>query len=333
MKDNFFFENPEAFYLLILLPFIVLYWWKYSYKKSPKVVSTGKSFIKNKTWKTYFAYSSDLLKVISFILILIALARPRGTNEETETISKEGIDIVIAMDVSTSMKALDFKPNRLEASKEIAIDFLNGRVNDRVGLVIYAKESFTQCPITSDYKVLKNLIKEIKFGLLEDGTAIGMGLATSVSRLKESKAKSKVIILLTDGMNNGGLIDPETATDLAKKFGIKVYTIAVGRGGMVPYPAKGFFGGNTVQNVEMKVDKKLLKKIAKETGGKYFKADNNQKLMDIYNEIEKLETTEIKELKYRTYEEFYRPFLLLALALLALDKILQYTILKSVTGC
>jgi Ca-activated chloride channel family protein len=329
--NNTVFENPEAFYLLALLPFMGAYWWFYHFKKSPKVIHSGKGFISQKSWRNYFTYSSDILKLLAFILMVFALARPRSFDESVETISKEGIDIVISLDISSSMRALDFKPNRLEAAKNIAMDFVDGRKNDRVGLVIYAKESFTQCPITSDYKVVKNLIKDIRFGILEDRTAIGMGLATAVSRLKDSKAESKIIILLSDGVNNAGLIDPETATDLAVKFGIKVYTIAMGKEGMVPYPAQGFFG-KTVTQMPSEIDKKLLRSIAKKTRGKFFSAENNQKLIEIYEEIEKLEKTEVQELKYRSYTEHFRYFLIAALALLFLDKLLQYTLLKSVTG-
>lgn len=329
-SENTFYENPEAFYLLILIPVIMAIFWYVKRKKTPKVVHSNAQFIQTKTWKNYIVYVPYVLKLAALALMIVALARPRGVDESVETISKEGIDIVLAMDVSTSMKALDFKPDRLEAAKNIAIDFVNGRKNDRIGLVIYAGESFTQCPITSDYKVVKNLLRKIDYGLLEDGTAIGMGLATSVSRLKESKAESKVVILLTDGVNNSGLISPETAIELAQKFNIKVYTICVGKGGMVDYPVTGPFGGSYVKKFEMEVDKELMKNIAKSTGGKFFVADNNEKLSAIYDEIEKLEKTEVQELKYRNYEEKFRPYLLAALLLLALERLLKYTFLKSV---
>jgi len=327
---NTFYENPEAFYLLILIPIIGIVFWVVKRKKTPKVVHSNAQFIQTKTWKNNLVYLPFILKLAALVLMVFALARPRGVDESIETISKEGIDIVLAMDVSTSMKALDFKPDRLEAAKNIAIDFVNGRKNDRIGLVIYAGESFTQCPITSDYKVVKNLLRNIDYGLLEDGTAIGMGLATSVSRLKASKAESKVVILLTDGMNNAGLISPETAIELAQKFDIKVYTISVGVGGMVDYPLTDGFGRSVVRKVQMDVDKELMKSIANSTGGKHFVADNNEKLSAIYKEIEKLEKTEIQELKYRNYEEKFRPYLLAALLLLAIERLLKYTFLKSV---
>ncbi len=329
-KSNIFYENPEAFYLLILIPVIIAVFWYVKRKQAPKVVHSNAQFITTKTWKNYIVYIPITLKLAALAFMILALARPRGVDESVETISKEGIDIVLAMDVSTSMKALDFKPDRLEAAKNIAIDFVNGRKNDRIGLVIYAGESFTQCPITSDYKVVKNLLRNIDYGLLEDGTAIGMGLATSVSRLKESKAESKVVILLTDGMNNSGLISPETAVELAQKFNIKVYTISVGKGGLVNYPLTDTFGRKVIRQVQMDVDKELMEEIAKSTGGKHFVADNNEKLSAIYKEIEKLEKTEIQELKYRNYEEKFRPYLLIALALLALERLLKYTFLKSV---
>lgn len=329
-SKNIFYENPEAFYLLILIPVIIAVFWFVKRKHTPKVVHSNAQFVHTKTWKNYMVYVPYGLKLGALALMIVALARPRGVDESIETISKEGIDIVLAMDVSTSMKALDFKPDRLEAAKNIAIDFVNGRKNDRIGLVIYAGESFTQCPITSDYKVVKNLLRNIDYGLLEDGTAIGMGLATSVSRLKESKAESKVVILLTDGMNNSGLISPETAVELAQKFDIKVYTISVGKGGLVNYPMTDGFGRTRVMQVQMDVDKELMEKIAKSTGGKHFVADNNEKLSAIYKEIEKLEKTEIQELKYRNYEEKFRPYLLAALLLLAIERLLKYTFLKSV---
>lgn len=329
-SSDTFYENPEAFYLLILIPIILTVFWFIKRKQTPKVVHSNAQFITTKTWKNYIVYVPLGLKIAALALMIVALARPRGVDESIETISKEGIDIVLAMDVSTSMKALDFKPDRLEASKNIAIDFVNGRKNDRIGLVIYAGESFTQCPITSDYKVVKNLLRNIDYDLLSNGTAIGMGLATSVSRLKESKAESKVVILLTDGMNNAGLISPEIAIELAQKFNVKVYTICVGKGGVVKYPMQDKFGRTQVVEVTMDVDKALMKEIAKSTGGKFFVADNNDKLSNIYKEIEKLEKTEIQELKYRNYDERFRPYLLMALILLALERLLKYTFLKSV---
>ena len=280
--------------------------------------------------KSYLVHSPFILKLIALGLIITALARPRTSDESIESITKSGIDIVIAMDVSTSMKALDFKPNRLEAAKNIAIDFVDGRTTDRIGIVTYAAESFTQCPITSDYKLVKNMLKDIKFGILEDGTAIGMGLATAVSRLKDSKAESKVIILLTDGENNSGLINPHMAIELAQEFDIKVYTIGVGKQGLVPYPGRDLFGRESVQRIESKVDEKLLKEIARETDGKYFRATNNAKLSAIYDQIEKLEKTEIQEMKYISYEEKFRPFALAAFGLLLLIPILKFTILKGI---
>ncbi|MCT4663930.1 MAG: VWA domain-containing protein [Flavobacteriales bacterium] len=333
-NSNYFFENPEAFYLLLLLPLYILYLVFIQRKKQPKVKHSATTFMGSKGHLLNFLpYLSPLLKMSAFALLVIALARPRGVDESVETISKEGIDIVLTMDVSTSMKALDFKPNRLEASKEIAIDFVDGRKNDRIGLVIYAAESFTQCPITTDYKIVKNLIKDIDFGLLEDGTAIGMGLATAVSRLKDSKAESKVIILLTDGENTAGLISPMTAAEMAAKFGIKVYTIAVGRKGEVPYPYNHPFLGRQIQKINSKVDVKLLKNIATTTSGKFFRAKNNKKLKEIYKEIEKLEKTEVQELKYKNYTEFYRKYVTIALFLLVFDRLLTYVFLKSIAKC
>ncbi|MGB0883322.1 MAG: vWA domain-containing protein [Flavobacteriales bacterium] len=326
ITNNLFFEHPEFLWFLILLPLLFLYFWFVKRKNRPKISHSTSKLAQVSTWKNTFAFLPKALAYLALFLMIIALARPRSESEDVETLNQEGIDIVLALDVSTSMGAYDFKPNRLEASKAIAIDFVNGIKNDRIGLVIYAGESFTKCPITSDYKLVKNQLNSIKFGLLEDGTAIGMGLATSVSRLKDSKAKSKVIILLTDGVNNTGLISPQTAADLAAEFGIKVYTICVGKNGNVKAP--GPMGRTRV--IEHIVDVDMMKDIAQITGGKSFIADNNQALEAIYEEINALEKTEIKELKYKNYSEHFRPILLLGLLLLAIERCLTYTVFKTI---
>ena len=271
-----------------------------------------------------------ITRAAALALLIIALARPQTTEVSSETLSKEGIDIILAMDVSTSMLAQDFSPNRLEAAKQVGIEFIEGRPNDRFGLVVYAGESFTQCPLTTDHKVVKNLLKEVKDGLIEDGTAIGMGLATSVARLKESKAESKVVILLTDGENNSGFIDPMTAVEIAQESKVKVYTVGVGSYGTAPYPTKDIWGRDTYVDIEVKIDEELLINIADATGGMYFRADSKDKLARIYEQIESLEKTELEELKYYNHEEKFELFALIALILLFSELILQYTILKSI---
>jgi Ca-activated chloride channel family protein len=244
--------------------------------------------------------------------------------------SNKGIDIVMAIDVSASMLAKDLKPNRLEALKKVAIEFVNKRPNDRIGIVVYAGESFTQTPITSDERIVKNTIRKIQWGQLDGGTAIGMGLGSAVNRLKDSKAKSKVIILLTDGVNNTGFVDPKTATDLAKELGIKTYTIGIGTNGTAPFPvAKDMNGKLIFQNSKVEIDEELLKYIAKETGGKYFRATNNSKLKAIYDEINKLEKTEIEEFKYYNYDEKYRSLVIFAGLLLMLEMLLKLTVFRS----
>ncbi|RMG29195.1 MAG: VWA domain-containing protein [Bacteroidetes bacterium] len=269
-----------------------------------------------------------VLRVLAMTLFIIALARPQTSLHEEE-VDAEGIDIVIAIDVSGSMLARDFQPNRLEAAKQKAIEFIQRRPNDRIGLVVFARESFTQCPLTIDHRVVQQLLMEIEKGILEDGTAIGMGLATAVIRLKESEAKSKVVILLTDGVNNSGTVDPLTAVEAAREYGIRVYTIGVGRQGMAPYPMQTPFGIR-YQNVPVEIDEELLKKIATETGGKYFRATNNEALEQIYNEIDELEKSRIQVMRFtRTSEEFHW-FLIIGTILLLLEVGLRYTLVRSI---
>jgi len=264
-------------------------------------------------------------------LLIVALARPRNVAVSTRTKTNKGIDIVMAIDVSASMLARDLKPNRLEALKKVATNFVKQRPNDRIGVVVYAGESFTQTPITSDKRIVRRTISEIKWGQLEGGTAIGMGLGSAVNRLKGSKAKSKVIILLTDGVNNTGFVDPKTATELAIGLGIKVYTIGLGTNGNAPFPyAKDPQTGKLLfRNAPVEIDEKLLKYIAKETEGKYFRANNNNKLKQIYDEINKLEKTEIEEFKYYNYTEQYRMLVLLALGFVLLELLLRFTVYRS----
>jgi Ca-activated chloride channel family protein len=268
------------------------------------------------------------LKVILLALLIIMLARPQTTNY-WEDRTTEGIDIVIALDISSSMLARDFVPNRLEASKDVAISFISGRPNDRMGLVVFSGESFTQCPLTTDHAVLINLFKDIKQGMIEDGTAIGMGLANAVNRLKDSDTKSKVIILLTDGVNNMGAIDPITAAQLAKSFGIRVYTIGVGKNGYAPYPVQTMFGIQ-YQDMEVKIDEETLKKISEITDGKYFRATNNRKLKQIYKEIDKLEKSKIQVKKFSSKNDEFMPLAQLAVFLLSLIILIRYTIMRNI---
>ncbi len=324
------FANLSAFFLLII-PLVYLGWYLVRYRfHYPELTLPSLKSIQplRSSWRGKLKPLLMVLRLLTLSVIILALARPQSSLNEEE-ISTEGIDIVIAMDVSTSMLARDFQPNRLEASKEVAADFIKGRSDDRIGLVVFAGESFTQCPITTDYSVLQNLLADVKDGLIEDGTAIGMGLATSVNRLRDSEAKSKVVILLTDGENNAGFIDPTTSAEAAAQFDVRVYTIGVGTRGLAPYPYR--MGNRTVyQNVEVNIDEDLLKEVANMTNGKYFRATNNESLEQIYSEIDKLEKTKIEiSTITRTTEEFL-PFALLASLLFALEILLRYTFLKSI---
>ncbi len=330
MLEHIEFANPGFFWLLFLLPLAVL-WYFFKRKEqtaSLKISSTqgfAKEGILSKLRPVLF-----LLRIISLAAIITAMARPQTEDISTRTKTTKGIDIVMAIDVSSSMLARDLKPNRLSALKEVAADFIKKRPNDRIGLVAYAGEGYTKTPITSDKSIVLNALREITYGQLNDGTAIGMGLATSVNRLKDSKAKSRIIILLTDGVNNSGFIEPQTAAGLAVEYGIKTYTIGIGTNGNalspIAYNADGSFRYG-MRKVE--IDEKLLKDIAAATGGKYFRATNNEKLEAIYDEINKLEKTEIEEFKYYKYEEKFRPWVLLAGALLLLEWVLRNTLYRS----
>ena len=280
-------------------------------------------------WLKYALAVLPLLRLTAIALVIVGLARPRTSEESTQTKSSEGIDIILALDVSTSMLARDLRPNRMEATKKVASEFIQARKNDRIGLVVYAGESFTQTPLTSDHSVLLNALEGVRDGLINDGTAIGMGLATAVNRLKDSEAKSKVIILLTDGDNNAGQVDPITAAQLAEEFNIRTYTIGVGTKGTAPYPVKDFFGRTVIRNIEVNIDEDLLKQIATQTGGQYFRATNNNSLKNIYAEIDKLETTKLQELKYYSYDEKFEMYVLIAFILFALERLLKYTLFRS----
>ncbi|WP_075343524.1 vWA domain-containing protein [Tenacibaculum agarivorans] len=332
MFNNFEFHNPEFLWLLVLIPILAL-WFFYSRKKDNTLLSIPnlKGFEGGSSIIAKLKPFLHVFRLLALASLFVALARPRNVSVSKKTKTNRGIDIVMAIDVSASMLAKDLKPNRLEALKRVAIDFVNRRPNDRIGIVVYAGESFTQTPITSDKSIVKRTISEIRWGQLEGGTAIGMGLGSAVNRLKESKAKSKVIILLTDGVNNAGFVDPKTATELAKEIGIKVYTIGIGTNGMAPFPwAKDPRTGKlSFRNQQVEIDEKLLKFIASETEGQYFRATNNSSLKEIYDEIDKLEKTKIEEFKYYNYTEKYRFWVFLAGIFLLLEFVLKNTVFKS----
>ncbi|TAK56835.1 MAG: VWA domain-containing protein [Bacteroidetes bacterium] len=324
------FANPEYFFLLLVVPLMVFWYWKKYRKQYVELqVPTVQVFHRvPKTWKHRLRHLLFVFRIFALVFLTIALARPYSTSKGEE-VSTEGIDIVLANDISGSMLAEDFRPNRIEAAKKIAEDFIEGRPNDRIGLVVFAGESFTQCPLTIDHSVLIGLTKEIKSGMIEDGTAIGMGLATAVSRLKESKAKSRVIILSTDGVNNRGSIDPLTAAGIAQSFAIRVYTIGVGTQGMAPYPVQTPFGIQ-YQNVPVEIDEAVLQKIAELTGGEYFRATDNRKLKAIYEEIDKLEKTKIEVTQFRKHKEEYYSAAMLAGLFALLELIFSQTLFKKI---
>jgi Ca-activated chloride channel family protein len=330
MFENIEFANPQFFWLLLLLP-LALLWYVFKHRNQTAAlrISSIKGFSVN-SWTSKLRPILFVMRLLALAAIITALARPQTEDISTRTKTTKGIDIVMAIDVSSSMLARDLKPNRLSALKEVAADFIKQRPNDRIGLVGYAGESYTKTPITSDKAIVLNALREITYGELEDGTAIGMGLATSVNRLKESKAISKVIILLTDGVNNSGFIEPQTAADLAVEFGIKTYTIGLGTNGNalspIGYNPDGSFRYGMHQ---VEIDEELLKEIAQVTGGQYFRATDNDKLEEIYDEINKLEKTEIEEFKYYKYEEKFRPLIFLAGVLLLLEWALRNSIFKS----
>lgn len=318
--------HPEYLYLLFLLPVIAIYLWKR--KSVPYLRYSDKKYLAGvkKTVRSRLSFLPSFLKIVALGLIIIALARPRSSSETTET-TTEGIDIIITLDVSTSMLAMDFEPNRFKASVEVAKNFISGRKNDRIGFVVFAGESYTQCPVTSDYGVLLNLIDKVKMEQIEDGTAIGDALVTATNRLMSSNAKSKVIILLTDGDNNKGEIDPETAAEAARAVGIRIYTIGVGNK-KAPVPAYDFWGRKTTQMATFNIDEEMLTEIAKNTGGKFFKAQNEEKLTEIYKEIDKLEKTKIISKSYKRYSEKYTDYLFPAVIIYIVGILLSATIFR-----
>lgn len=323
------FAYPELLWLLILLPLMAAWYILQARKTSATMtISSLKPFEGGRRGlRVYLRHSLPILRVLSVGFLIIALARPQNTNSWQKD-SIEGIDIMLAMDVSGSMQAMDFKPNRLEAAKDVAVSFINNRPNDNIGMVTFAGESFTQCPLTTDHAVLLNMVQDLQMGVLDDGTAIGMGLATAVNRLKDSKAKSRVVILLTDGSNNMGDITPRMAADIAKTFGIRVYTVGVGTRGEAPFPIQTEFGVR-IQNVPVDIDEPTLDGIAKVSGGKYFRAVDNKTLDEIYKEIDKLEKTRLMTKSFKAYEEKYFVYALIAFLLLLTEFLLRNMLLRS----
>ncbi|MCK4700306.1 MAG: VWA domain-containing protein [Bacteroidales bacterium] len=322
------FLNPGFLYLLFLLiPAITWYVLKNKSNRASMKISALDGFLNvPNTFKHYLHHIIFGFRVLSVALLIIALARPQSF-DKWEDISTEGIDIVMSLDISSSMLARDFKPDRLEASKELATEFISGRSDDRLGLVVFSGESFTQCPLTTDHAVVINMMRDIQTGIIEDGTAIGMGLATAINRLKDSKAKSKVIILMTDGVNNMGEIAPVTAAEIAQSFNIRVYTIGVGSRGMAPYPVQTPYG-RQYRNMEVEIDEEVLKDIAEITNGKYFRATDNDQLKQIYQEIDKLEKSKIDVKEFRKKSEEYLLFVIIAGVLLFIEVLVRNTLLK-----
>jgi Ca-activated chloride channel family protein len=324
------FKNPGLLYLLLaLIPIIVWYFFRHR-KNTASIQVSGTAAFRNAplTIRHYLRHVPFILEMVAISLFIIALARPQSTTS-WENVTTEGIDIVVALDISTSMLAMDFNPNRLEAAKKVAMEFISGREHDRMGLVVFAGEAFTQCPLTTDRAVLLNLFGDIKTGLIEDGTAIGNGLATAVARLKDSDAISRVIILLTDGENNRGEVAPLTAAEISKTYGIRVYTVGVGTIGTAPYPVPTAFG-TQVQQMEVKIDEGMLKQIAQITDGKYFRATNNLKLAEIYKEIDRLEKSKIDVKEFSRRSEEFMPYALAGLILLLSGLFLKLGIFRNI---
>jgi Ca-activated chloride channel family protein len=326
------FLNPEFFWLLLLIPAAAAWLYlKRNQQTATLKISSTAGFTGSKSFFVRLYPFLGVFRLLALTALIIAMARPRTVDISNKTKTTKGIDIVMAIDVSGSMLAKDLKPNRMEALKKVAASFVEERPNDRIGLVVYASEAYTKTPVTSDKAIIQQAIESIKYdNVLQDGTGIGMGLATAVNRLKDSKAKSKVIILLTDGVNNAGFIEPETASDIAKQYGIKVYTVGIGTNGMAEFPyAIAPNGQFLFRMMQVEIDEQLMKNIARKTDGKYFRATSNTKLEEIYAAINKLETTEIEELKFYDYDEKYRPFVWLAGFLLLLELGLRNTVYRS----
>ena len=328
------FLNPEFLWLFLVLP-IAIAWLFYKRNQLSATVkmSSLEPFKQNRTFLAKAKPFLYVLRILALSSIIIALARPRSVDVTSKSKTTKGIDIVMAIDVSSSMLANDLKPNRLEALKKVASTFVQDRINDRIGLVVYAGESYTRTPVTSDKTIILQSLKTIEYddSIIADGTGIGVGLATAINRIKDSKAKSRIIILLTDGVNNSGTIDPRTAAEIAKEYGIKVYTIGIGTNGQAMFPvAKDANGKLVFRNMPVEIDESLMKEIAKATDAKYFRATSNKKLQAIYDEINKLETTEIDEKKFYNYDEKYKPFVLIAFVLLGVEVLLRNSVFRGI---
>ena len=332
MFEGVYLANPNYLWLFLSFPLLIVWYFLTSKKVQPVLkISSLKGFQQKSSFLAKLQPLLFVLKLLSLSLIILALSRPQTMDVSTRTKTNKGIDIVMAIDISSSMLAQDLKPNRLSSLKRVASSFIDDRISDRIGLVIYAGESYTKTPITSDRAIVKNALRDIRYdGIIEDGTAIGMGLATAVNRLKDSRAKSKVIILLTDGVNNSGFIDPKIASELAVEYQIKTYTIGIGSNGTARAPVGILPNGKFQYGLtKVEIDEALLKTIAKNTGGLYFRATDNKKLEEIYSEINKLEKTEVEEFKYYNYDEKFRPLILLALALILIEWLARNTLFKS----
>ena len=323
---NITFGQPWFLLLLVVVPVSIVWYILKNNRRQGSIIISDASAKGLSSWKTGLRHLPFVLRLFALIFITAAIAQPQTMYEE-QNAEGEGIDIILCIDVSGRMTALDLTPNRLEAAKKVAIDFVNKRLTDRIGIVIFSGESFTQCPLTTDHGVLVAAIENIRNGLLEDGTAIGSGLSTSVERLRTSKSKSRIVVLLTDGENNGGLIDPETAKEIAKAFQIKVYTIGVGTDGYAPQPVNTPMGV-VMQRAKVSIDEKQLKGIAAETGGRYFRAKNNEGLTGIYDEIDQLEKSKVEITSTARYTEKFFPFIVAALALLFLEVLLKFTVFR-----
>ena len=332
MFEGVYLANPNYLWLFLSFPLLIVWYFLTSKKVQPVLkISSLKGFQQKSSFLAKLQPLLFVLKLLSLSLIILALSRPQTMDVSTRTKTNKGIDIVMAIDISSSMLAQDLKPNRLSSLKRVASSFIDDRISDRIGLVIYAGESYTKTPITSDRAIVKNALQDIRYdGIIEDGTAIGMGLATAVNRLKDSRAKSKVIILLTDGVNNSGFIDPKIASELAVEYQIKTYTIGLGSNGTARAPVGILSNGKFQYGLtKVEIDEALLKTIAKNTGGLYFRATDNKKLEEIYSEINKLEKTEVEEFKYYNYDEKFRPLILVALALILIEWLARNTLFKS----
>lgn len=329
MFSNIEFAYPGFLYLLLLVPLMIAWYWFRHNRSIPDLQVSGTEVFENSTrsFRHYLYHLLFVLRLVAVALLIIGLARPQSTTKR-QNVSIEGIDIVLGLDISGSMLAQDLKPDRLEAAKNVSLDFFKGRPNDRIGLVVFSGEAFTQCPLTTDHVIIEDMMDDIKSGIIQDGTAIGDGLATAINRLKESQAVSKVIILLTDGQNNAGSIAPLSAAEIAKIYGIRIYTIGVGTMGVAPYPVQTPFGIQ-YQNMEVKIDEDLLKKVANMTDGKYFRATDNTKLKEVYQEIDQLEKSKIDVTEFRKRHEEFLRLAVIALILLALEGLMRFTLFRS----